>query len=186
MPRNLSQDRKFQRSSHPLVNAILFSGSGPGGNTDLSDTAITRRSLVEIAQHAFNLEQQLSIFSQHINSSIQEAPAQPSYIRIHTPPVTEPTVSATDSDDDDVELSEHLNLMTLESSRNRFFGPSSSIMLVKTAVEAQLEISLKEHEASEYDCTANRRPEFWTVHPVSPVSATQMTLTLSLVGVCTS
>lgn len=179
MPGNLSQDRKFQRSSYPLVNAILFSGSGPGSNTDLSDTAITRRSLVEIAQHAFNLEQQLSIFSQQINSSIQEAPTQPSYFRI---PVTEPTVSAADSDDDDVELSEHLNLMTLESSRNRFFGPSSSIMLVKTVVEAQLEVSLK---ASEYHSTENRRPEFWTVHPVSPASATQMTLTLSLVGVCT-
>jgi hypothetical protein len=162
-----SQDGSASRSSHPLVNAVLSSASGE--SLDWNDTTSTRRSLVELAQHAFQLERQLATLMQQINSRAHEAPETPLMSPFHanTAPVAEPTLhSAIDSEDDDVGLSEHLKQLILDSSRNRFFGPSSSIMLLRTAVEAKMEANPGRHGSSGPESATNRRPEFWSIHPV--------------------
>jgi hypothetical protein len=76
------------------------------------------------------------------------------------------TVStSTLTDDDDIALSESLKSMTITPWHNRFFGTSSSAMLIKTAIEMQNASNGGQSPRSP-ESSVHFRPVFWNSHPV--------------------
>ncbi|THH16874.1 hypothetical protein EW146_g3841 [Bondarzewia mesenterica] len=62
-------------------------------------------------------------------------------------------------------LQEHLKELSINPLQNRFFGKSSGVRLVKTALDLKSEYSGKELEKDAFNCLGSRRPEFWNLHP---------------------
>lgn len=104
-----------------------------------------------------------------------------------SPQLQAPPGSYLDADHHAIEgLSEHLRRLNFENAKDRHFGGSSSIMLVKTAIDIKNEYTGEDpslnpfrpfDEEFEPNFTGNtnpseiepdyERPEFWTIHPVS-------------------
>jgi hypothetical protein len=78
------------------------------------------------------------------------------------------TQSLDDPRDDDfvrVTLSGELNHTSIPSAQDRFFGKSSSVLLVQQALD--LKYKYKEQgEGGTQRTLGRRRPEFWTTRPV--------------------
>ena len=147
-----------QSVTHSLVQSILSSSNSDGPN----DISTLRQALASLAQHALSLEQELSNLKERPirdgdpdNNAVRETSAIP-------------TVSASPSTNDgvDIALSESLKRLTIKSWHNRFFGPSSMIMLVRTAIEMQ-NASTGGQPNNFRRVSSNIRPTFWTRQPVS-------------------
>ncbi|TFY75185.1 hypothetical protein EWM64_g8827, partial [Hericium alpestre] len=70
------------------------------------------------------------------------------------------------SDDEYVQtklLQERMRELSINPLQNRFFGKSSGVRLVQTALDLKSEYSGKEPQDAHADMS--RRPEFWTLHP---------------------
>lgn len=142
-------------SIHPLIQPVLSSSS--------LDSA-TRRSLMALSSHIFGLEKELSILKQSSgtrDSSISHSSPSSTFQEV------EPDSSGSSSTfEDDSDLAAHLKGLTISVSEGRHFGPSSTMSLVGTAIEI-VKDSSREEETLDSSFAGFRRPEFWTVHPVS-------------------
>jgi len=167
-----------QRSTHSLIQSILSTSvhDGPNDNTTM------RQSLAKLAQHTLNLEQELSTLREDANGESRAtdkcAPSETSTTS------TASTSAFTTNEDDDFDLSEGVKRLTIESSHNRFFGSSSTMMLVKAAMEMQ-KASNGGRRIKSPDLSVNLRPAFWNIHPVGHLQLLLLTswLTLLKVGV---
>jgi hypothetical protein len=63
------------------------------------------------------------------------------------------------------ELNERMKGLMVDSSHNRFYGQSSDIMLVKTAMDIKRQAG--EDKGLTEHLLAIKRPEYWNSHPVS-------------------
>lgn len=146
-----------QRATHSLIQSILFSSSYDGPN----DIPSIRQSLARLAQHALRLEQELA--------TLKESPKGKDVDLDSSAPIEAPvsnvSTSASTKDGDDIGLSENLKRLTIESWHKRFFGSSSTFMLIKTAMEMQK--ASDGGRTTRSDLPIHLRPIFWTRHPVS-------------------
>lgn len=71
---------------------------------------------------------------------------------------------------DNVVLSDDLKTLTSEKSQARFYGMSSNIMLIKAAMEIKKECTGNSGLYLEPHVLGDKRPEFWSVHPVRAIS----------------
>jgi len=153
---NLDIPDDSQSVTHSLVQSILSSSNSDGSN----DIPTIRQALARLAQHALSLEQELS--------NLKESPIRDGGPDKNAVPETStiPTVSASPSTNDgvDIALSESLKRLTIKSWHNRFFGSSSTVMLVRTAMEMQ-NASNGGHAADFPRVSFNIRPTFWTRQP---------------------
>ena len=72
-------------------------------------------------------------------------------------------------DDDDLahlKLADHMKSLQIDPSENRFFGKSSGAMLVQAAIDLKHEYT-GQRKHSIHGILGSRRPEFWTIRPVS-------------------
>jgi hypothetical protein len=148
-----------QSATHSFIRSILSLSAYDGPN----DIPTIRQSLARLAQHALSLEQELSTLKETPNGkdgdpNNQAAPKTSAIPTVSTSPST--------NDSDDIALSEHLKRLTIESGHNRFFGSSSTIMLIRTALEMQ-RASSGGRTTDFPHFSINLRPTFWTRHPVS-------------------
>lgn len=126
------------------------------------DASIVGQTLVEMAQYIKALELQLTSKPNDLGHKDT----------VMSPSLSKPNelASYANSDayallDDDVPLSDHLKLLTLDHSNSRFFGTSSNVSLVKAAIKVR-----KESTGHSLDPEVMKRPEFWNIHPVRPLT----------------
>lgn len=156
------QDSVSVEAIRTLISTILSPGEGP----DISNDSVTlRQSLIQLAQYARSLEAEID----NLKGSPRDAhSADGSASPGATTSATADTSPSLPFAEDLVDLSEELKWMTVDPSNNRnnrFFGQSSGIMLVKTALGAKTEYS-----GSSPDVPlelGTKRSEFWVNYPVS-------------------
>lgn len=171
----------------PILDSILTSSYQPP-----SSPALIRETMCSLAQYAKVLERALDASSQGTGaiqisgtdssvggSSTRDSSFSPSpersignvseYANRSVSPPGKAQTNASDPKtdslvmDDISTISDNLRRsLVLDSSGHRFFGPSSSIMVVKTA----LDLSQKGTEATEESVAKHRREEFWIHRPV--------------------
>ena len=66
-------------------------------------------------------------------------------------------------------LQENLKRISINPMHSRFFGKSSGVRLIQTAMDLKSEYSGKREIEGDNFNISSRRPEFWIVHPVSCV-----------------
>lgn len=81
-----------------------------------------------------------------------------------------PTINADleSSDDELIQtnlLQDHLKDLSINPLSNRFFGKSSGVRLVKTAMDLKSEYSGKGPDGNAINLLGSKRPEFWNLHP---------------------
>lgn len=90
----------------------------------------------------------------------------------HTGALPTETLTQEEHGDDDfahMTLADDMQKMNLDKSEHRFFGKSSSIMLVQTAIELKNEYTGVKGDFAR-TILGSRRPEFWTSRPVGYTS----------------
>ncbi|KAJ6508087.1 fungal-specific transcription factor domain-containing protein [Mycena vulgaris] len=105
-----------------------------------------RQVLLDVAYYARHLEQELVSLRRPLSLTVSESPANSSKDE-----------SACD-DDISVTLTEHFERFLLDSYRNRFFGKSSHMKLIKTAMVIKENLNV-DHQQKLLPPT--RRPQFW-------------------------
>ncbi|KAJ6541639.1 fungal-specific transcription factor domain-containing protein [Mycena capillaripes] len=143
------------RTAQDHITSILS-----GSNEYISsDPLVVYQILVAVAQYARRLEEALAMTA--VAQSISVQPSSPS---VSSAPNTNSDETDTESDDGvlvDFALPEALRQITRDFASNRFYGSSSSILFVKSVMDAKLEAT--------GDNLANiqsfQRPEFWNVRP---------------------
>lgn len=75
------------------------------------------------------------------------------------------------SDDDSAHLilADNLKRLSIDPADYRFFGKSSGAMLIQTAIELKNEYTGSDHDLRR-GVLGSKRPEFWTIRPVSSSS----------------
>lgn len=122
------------------------------------DQSSVRKSLLDLAHYARSLEQQIA----SLRSSNMSLDADQSS-RGSPPP---PDASDIHPSEDTHGISEALKRLTVsESGHDRFFGHSSTILLVKTAMD--IKKGSESISATEQRLLECKRPEFWSISPVS-------------------
>ncbi|KAJ7163614.1 fungal-specific transcription factor domain-containing protein [Mycena crocata] len=118
------------------------------------------RTLVDIATYARTLEQELAVLR---GADLPDAPiVDPSTAYTRPPTPTDLSLTATDGCVL-TELSDRMRGLMVDSSHNRFYGQSSDIMLVKTAMDIKRETGDDQQLADHL--LAIKRPQFWNSHP---------------------
>lgn len=146
---------------HPLVQAILSLSPMP-------DTA--QRPLMILSQHVLHLEEELSNLKRSINSSLTTSDLSRSSSYTTTPlrDQFDGSDRSTFKNDEEIELAEHLQQMTITTSHKRHFGSSSTMALLGTAIQIGKEC--KSERMPDEMPLRFRRAEFWSVNPVSSIS----------------
>lgn len=142
-----------------LIQSILSSSSYDGFN----DIPTVRRALARLAQHALSLEQELATLKESSNGK-DDDPDNEAVSK--TSVISTVSTSISTNDGDDLTLSENLKRLTIGAWHDRFFGTSSTLMLIKTAMEMQRASNGGKASGSP-DFSENLRPAFWNAHPVS-------------------
>ncbi|KIK51276.1 hypothetical protein GYMLUDRAFT_78264 [Collybiopsis luxurians FD-317 M1] len=160
-----------------------------------SDSTAVKQLLIEIAGHAQSLEEENTRLRHQI---LQLQRSAPSNFTVLTPSEGSPDGSGgstalqvppgsyLDIDAHAIDgLNEHMKKLEIHSASDRFFGGSSSLMLLKTAIDIKNEYTGESPEDSalldSFDFTPRsapagnrdtsardrncKRPEFWTIHP---------------------
>jgi hypothetical protein len=70
-----------------------------------------------------------------------------------------------DDDFGHIRLSNHLKNLAIDPVPNRFFGNSSGMTLIRTAVDLKHEYT-GQQKTGPYQVLSSGRPEFWTTEPV--------------------
>ncbi|KAJ4467872.1 fungal-specific transcription factor domain-containing protein [Lentinula aciculospora] len=156
-----------------------------------TEFAAIRKLLSDLATHIKSLDEEITVlrqqFKQPNNSSCSPlsimVPSDNTRIPSTVDPLhvisNPPPGSYLDSDVHAIEgLGEHLQRLTFANAKDRHFGGSSSLMLVKTAIDIKNEYSgssatpsilYKDPSQGSSDLADvgldYKRPEFWTIHP---------------------
>ncbi|KAJ3794574.1 fungal-specific transcription factor domain-containing protein [Lentinula aff. detonsa] len=183
-----------QRTVKSIVSSILSDSYQPP-----TESAAIHKLLSDFAEHIRALDEEVSLLREQLNQSHNQSHNTLSPLSVMAPSTgtpnsqtsskdvlltvnsmqisTAPPGSYLDSDVHAIEgISEHFRRITFANAKDRHFGGSSSLMLVKTAIDIKNEFSdssaasrlLKDSNCegdvggaeSEY-----KRPEFWTIHP---------------------
>jgi len=155
----------------PLVSTILSNNP----YQPPTNTVLLRETLTNLALYAQRLERELSkqasssSFDDQSPSSINDSDSGGLPLPMFSEPQNNNQAPATTDDDPEMAgLSDSMkHLLVLDTSKNRFFGPSSSVMLAKTAIEFSSRTKAALDTAKDFGFAGYRRPEFWTVRPVS-------------------
>ncbi|KAJ7902045.1 fungal-specific transcription factor domain-containing protein [Mycena olivaceomarginata] len=124
------------------------------------DPSSLMSTLVDLAAYARNLEEELAILK---GTVLPELPIVDPGIGFTRPPTpTDLSLTATDGCVL-TELNERMKGLMVDSSHNRFYGQSSDIMLVKTAMDIKRETGEDQKLADHL--LAIKRPEYWNSHP---------------------
>ncbi|KAJ6596654.1 fungal-specific transcription factor domain-containing protein [Mycena sp. CBHHK59/15] len=142
------------------------------------DPSAVLQTLVDIATYAKSLEQELADLK---GKAVPDVPSVDLYTRPPTP--TELSLTATDgcvltgtyfvldkirrSLRVATEISERMRGLMVDSSHNRFYGQSSDIMLLKTAMDIKKGETGDDKKLSDR-LLAIKRPEYWRSHPPPP------------------
>ncbi|KAI0260431.1 fungal-specific transcription factor domain-containing protein [Gloeopeniophorella convolvens] len=106
---------------------------------------------------------------QENGSSSTDPPRGPPTMRPPRPSGSYSDDSAYDSDNDpsalQPELAEYLKMACHDSNRPRYFGKSSGITLLRTAMNAKSKASGQGQNTNHREAQFQRRPEFWCRHP---------------------
>jgi hypothetical protein len=146
-----------QRVTHSLVRSIISSST-----YDVPNDIITiRQSLASLAQHARSLEQELANLKKVTSGGNPDPDERAALESFDTSTVS---ISAL-ADDDDIALSESLKRLLIKPWHSRFFGTSSSAMLLKTAIEMQ-NASNGGQPPQPPKSSVHLRPVFWNSYPV--------------------
>ncbi|KAG6853263.1 hypothetical protein C0991_005588 [Blastosporella zonata] len=124
-----------------------------------------KRNFTTLSQHILKLEKEIADLkmAHTLSSSSEETSSSPAAsTRVVQPPVT--VLDKTALVDADVHLSNQLKRMTLSSNHERHFGFSSSMSLLGVALQVG---KAKNKVPIAGDNRRFRRPEFWSIHPVS-------------------
>ncbi|KAJ7072113.1 fungal-specific transcription factor domain-containing protein [Mycena amicta] len=124
------------------------------------DPAAALRILVDVAAYAKSLEQEVAVLREATLPDLPIVDPSTSYTRPPTP--TDLSLSATDGCVL-TELNERMKGLMVDSSHNRFYGSSSDIMLVKTAMDIKRESGEDKNLADHL--LALKRPEYWLAKP---------------------
>ncbi|KAE9397941.1 hypothetical protein BT96DRAFT_49204 [Gymnopus androsaceus JB14] len=145
-----------------------------------SDTAAVKKLLANLAEHITGLEQeisnlrtQLQLQQQQMGSITLPKSHSTSNLSFNIKPLQigpgPPPGSYLEYDTEAIEgLTEHLRRISLETTKDhRHFGGSSSIMLVKSAIDIKNEYFRDDSIRSSVFPIPNncKRPVFWTIHP---------------------
>ncbi|KAJ7188030.1 fungal-specific transcription factor domain-containing protein [Mycena filopes] len=120
------------------------------------------RTLVDLATYARGLEEELAALKGTVLPDLPIIDPNTAYTRPPTP--TELSISATDGCVL-TELSDRMRGLMTDSSHFRFYGRSSDIMLVKTAMDIKRETSGGEDQGFPEHLLAIKRPQYWNSHP---------------------
>ena len=96
-----------------------------------------------------------------------------------------PVSSPSDDDEPTLILADNLKKLDLDQGEYRFFGKSSGVMLIQTAIELKNEYSHGKMTAEEPKLPIkfhNRRMEFWTTRPVCLYPLRGLCVDLSISG----
>ncbi|KAJ6587133.1 fungal-specific transcription factor domain-containing protein [Mycena vulgaris] len=121
------------------------------------DSSSVMRILVDISTYARKLEQELAVLKGTDTSIVDPSSA---YTRPPTP--TDLSLTATDGCVL-TDLNERMKGLMVGSSHNRFYGQSSDIMLLKTAMDIKGASGDDKRLADHL--IAIKRPEYWNSHP---------------------
>ncbi|KAH7875845.1 fungal-specific transcription factor domain-containing protein [Lentinula edodes] len=180
-----------QRSAKSVVSSILSGTYQPP-----TEPAAINKLLFHLAEHIQTLDEEisalrlrlsqlttstsstLSVFSPTQDSTSRFSPEETLLAVNRLQLVSNPPPgSYLDSDVHAIEgLSEHLQRLTFANAKDRHFGGSSSLMLVKTAIDIKNEYSNSSISSSNEDSSKEqndyegvdsdyKRPEFWIIHP---------------------
>ena len=161
----------LRTTMQPLVSTILSNNP----YQPPTNTVLLRETLTNLALYAQRLERELSkqasssSFDDQSPSSINDSDSGGLPLPMFSEPQNNNQAPATTDDDPEMAgLSDSMkHLLVLDTSKNRFFGPSSSVMLAKTAIEFSSRTKAALDTAKDFGFAGYRRPEFWTVRPVS-------------------
>lgn len=161
----------LRTTMQPLVSTILSSNP----YYPPTNTVLLRETLTNLALYAQRLEKELSkhssssSFDDRSPSSINTSASGGLRLPMFSDPQNNNQAPATADDDPEMAgLTDSLqHLLVVDTSKNRFFGPSSSVMLAKTAIEFSSRTKSALDATKDFGFAGYRRPEFWTVRPVS-------------------
>ncbi|KAJ3852833.1 fungal-specific transcription factor domain-containing protein [Lentinula lateritia] len=181
-----------QRSVKSVVSSILSGAYQPP-----TESAAINKLLFHLAEHIRTLDEEISALRLRLSQPTAStsptlsvlAPSTQDFTSQTSPEETllavnrlqlvsnPPPGSYLDSDVHAIEgLSEHLQRLTFANAKDRHFGGSSSLMLVKTAIDIKNEYSNSSISSSNEDSSKEqddfegvesdyKRPEFWIIHP---------------------
>lgn len=155
------------------IAAILFESSAYVVPDDPSDV---REILVCIASYARQLEKDLASARKSLSPPAQSAEPSPpksdDYPAHRAPILPQTGIPAKDgakAGEDglyiDTSLADNLKHLTIDAASSRFFGESSSVVLVKAAMDIKRENTGQ--EISPLQSHPTRRPEYWNAASVS-------------------
>nr|GAT42655.1 predicted protein [Mycena chlorophos] len=124
------------------------------------DSAAALRVLIDVAAYAKSLEQEVAVLKEAVLPDLPIVDPSTSYTRPPTP--TELSLSATDGCVL-TDLNERMKGLMVDSSHNRFYGQSSDVMLLKTAMDIKRESG--EDKSMAEHLIALKRPEYWLAKP---------------------
>ncbi|KAJ6629500.1 fungal-specific transcription factor domain-containing protein [Mycena sp. CBHHK59/15] len=124
-------------------------------STEYIPAADIRQVLVDVAHYARSLEQELASCRRSHSLPISDSPISPANF---------PSPAVTKEEEDDAifingTLTSRFERFILDSDRNRFFGKSSHVALIKTAMDVKK--ANVEDEALTKQLPSTRRPQFW-------------------------
>lgn len=159
----------LRTTMQPLVSTILSSNP----YYPPTNTVLLRETLTNLALYAQRLEKELSkhssssSFDDRSPSSINASASGGLRLPMFSDPQNNNQAPATADDDPEMAgLTDSLqHLLVVDTSKNRFFGPSSSVMLAKTAIEFSSRTKSALDATKDFGFAGYRRPEFWTVRP---------------------
>lgn len=137
-----------------------------------------KRLLVDLAEHITGLEYEISDLRDQLDQQQQrmgltslKTPLEANLPCNANPLQTAPSAppgSYLDSDFHAIEgLTEHLRRVSFANTGDRHFGGSSSIMLVKSTIDIKNEYTEDGPDVEFELPVPHKRPDFWTIHPVS-------------------
>jgi hypothetical protein len=140
------------------------------------DNHAMHQLLTDLAQYITVLEKKIES-----GSGVKPSPQSPDLLSVsysHSSPGgsrstrSSPTNSPNVSDTEDEVLADHMKVMTLENSTQRYYGKISNVMFVQTALDMKLSPPTDPGKSPrtpkpKLDLVDTRRPEFWHVHAVS-------------------
>ncbi|KAJ6499094.1 fungal-specific transcription factor domain-containing protein [Mycena sanguinolenta] len=117
------------------------------------------RTLVDLATYSRTLEEELALLK---GTALPDFPIDSSTAYTRPPTPTDLSLTATDGCVL-TDLNERMKGLMVDSSHNRFYGQSSDIMLVKTAMDIKRETGEDKKLADHL--LSIKRPEYWNSHP---------------------
>ncbi|KAF7315466.1 Zn(2)-C6 fungal-type domain-containing protein [Mycena indigotica] len=155
-----SRPRAEEKARTPIQNQIAAILSTKATYTLPQDPAAALRILVDVAAYAKSLEQEVAVLKEAALPDLPIVDPSTAYTRPPTP--TDLSLSATDGCVL-TDLNERMKGLMVDSSHNRFYGQSSDIMLVKTAMDIKRETG--EDQSMADRLLALKRPEYWLAKP---------------------